>query len=58
MVSKEDLEGFLERLANQGCTRLKVTYLEGNEPARLLYIGSGFHPRTPSLTFRRAATSP
>ncbi len=48
----------LERLAQHGCTRLKVTYLEGNEPARLLYVGSGFHPRTPSRTLRRAATSP
>ena len=52
------LRAGLERLAQHGCTRLKVTYLEDNEPARLLYVGSGFHPRTPSRTFRRAATSP
>jgi GNAT superfamily N-acetyltransferase len=43
----------LERLALHGCTRLKVTYLTDNEPARLLYTGSGFHPRTPSLTYKR-----
>ena len=43
----------LELLAHHGCTRLKVTYLDGNQPARLLYIGSGFHPRTPSRTYRR-----
>lgn len=43
----------LERLAQHGCTRLKVTYLDDNEPARLLYTGSGFHPRTPSRTYRR-----
>ena len=43
----------LERLVQHGCTRLKVTYLDDNEPARLLYVGSGFHPRTPSRTYRR-----
>ncbi len=43
----------LELLAQHGCTRLKVTYLEDNEPARLLYTGSGFRPRTPSRTYRR-----
>ncbi|MGZ4765714.1 MAG: GNAT family N-acetyltransferase [Ilumatobacteraceae bacterium] len=48
----------LERLAQHRCTRLKVTYLDDNEPARLLYLGSGFHPRTPSRTFRRAAAVP
>lgn len=43
----------LELLAQRGCTRLKVTYMEDNEPARLLYTGSGFRPRTPSRTYRR-----
>lgn len=44
----------LERLTQAGCTRLKVTYLEGNEPARLLYVGAGFTPRTRSETYRRS----
>ena len=43
----------LARLAQHGCTRLKVTYLEGNEPAGRLYVGVGFTPRTRSETYRR-----
>jgi GNAT superfamily N-acetyltransferase len=43
----------LDLLAQHECTRLKVTYMEDNEPARLLYTGSGFRPRTPSRTYRR-----
>jgi GNAT superfamily N-acetyltransferase len=43
----------LERLAGQGCTRLKVSYLVGNEAARRLYLGAGFTPGPSSRTYRR-----
>ncbi len=46
----------LDLLARHGCTRLKVTYFEGNDPARLLYLGAGFQPRTRSGTYRRTAS--
>jgi GNAT superfamily N-acetyltransferase len=45
----------LERLAGQGCTRLKVSYLVGNEAARRLYLGAGFAAGPPSRTYRREA---
>jgi GNAT superfamily N-acetyltransferase len=48
------LRSGLDLLARHGCTRLKVTYLEGNEPARLLYVGSGFQPRTRSQNYVRS----
>jgi len=43
----------LERLAAFGCSRLKVCYVEGNEAARRLYLGSGFRPCSRSCTYRR-----
>ncbi len=52
------LRSGLELLAGHDCTRLVVTYLEGNEPARLLYVGSGFEPRTRSRTYQRPAAPP
>jgi GNAT superfamily N-acetyltransferase len=42
----------LERLAACGCSVLKVTYIEGNEPARRLYLGAGFRPDFVSRTYR------
>lgn len=47
------LRSGLELLAQSGCSRLKVTYLENNDPARLLYLGSGFQARTRSQTYQR-----
>lgn len=43
----------LELLARHGCTRLKVTYEEENTPAKLAYTHAGFHPHTPTVTYRR-----
>jgi GNAT superfamily N-acetyltransferase len=47
----------LELLALHGCTRLKVSYYEGNDPARLLYLGAGFQPRARTGTYRRPGVS-
>jgi GNAT superfamily N-acetyltransferase len=47
----------LDLLAHHHSTRLKVSYYEAHEPARLLYVGAGFEPRTRSGTYRRPATS-
>ena len=43
----------LDLLARHRCTRLKVSYYEANDPARLLYVGAGFEPRTRTGTYRR-----
>jgi RimJ/RimL family protein N-acetyltransferase len=43
----------IDRLAGLGCTRLKVSYLVGNEAARRLYLGTGFAPGSSSRTYRR-----
>ncbi len=45
----------LDLLARHRCERLKVSYFEENEPARLLYVGAGFEPRSRSGTYRRPA---
>jgi GNAT superfamily N-acetyltransferase len=42
----------LDRLAARGCTRLKVSYIPGNDAARRLYLGAGFHPTTGSRIYR------
>ena len=49
------LRSGLDRLARRGCTRMKVSYYEANEPARLLYTGAGFAPHTRSWTYRRGS---
>jgi GNAT superfamily N-acetyltransferase len=46
------LDEGVRRLENLGCTQIKVTYLQGNEPARRLYLGRGFQPAFSSTTFR------
>jgi RimJ/RimL family protein N-acetyltransferase len=43
----------LDRLAALGCSRLKVTYIVGNEASRRLYRGAGFNPDSTSRTYRR-----
>jgi GNAT superfamily N-acetyltransferase len=43
----------LRRLAARGCTRLKISYIVGNEPARRLYLGVGFRPDAGARTYRR-----
>jgi RimJ/RimL family protein N-acetyltransferase len=43
----------LERLAGLGCTRLKVTYLVGNDASRRLYLGAGFTPGSSSRSYWR-----
>jgi GNAT superfamily N-acetyltransferase len=42
----------LDLLARHGSTRLKVTYEETNTAAKLLYTHAGFHPHTPTVTYR------
>ena len=42
----------LERLAQGGCSQLKVSFVEENEPARRLYLGAGFSPQYEDETFR------
>jgi len=42
-----------DRLAAHGCSRLKVSYLPGNEAARRLYLGVGFRQDSTSRTYRR-----
>jgi GNAT superfamily N-acetyltransferase len=41
----------LRRLRHAGCESVNVTYIEGNEAAKRLYLGSGFRPAFASTTF-------
>jgi GNAT superfamily N-acetyltransferase len=43
----------LDRLAARGCSRLKVTYIVGNDGAQRLYLGAGFTPGTHDRTYLR-----
>jgi GNAT superfamily N-acetyltransferase len=56
-LARHLLDTGLDLLARHRCTRLKVSYYEANEPARLLYVGAGFDPRTRSGTYRRPAAA-
>ena len=47
----------LDRLAAQGCSRLKVSYVVGNDASRALYLGAGFHPGSRDRTCRRVQDS-
>lgn len=48
----------LDRLAQRGCTTLRVTHEEANVAAQSVYIGAGFHPHTRSWTYRRQEVMP
>jgi RimJ/RimL family protein N-acetyltransferase len=43
----------LKRLATFGCSRLKVSYIVGNEASQRLYLGAGFRPDSAARTYRR-----
>ncbi len=52
-LARHVLTAGLDRLAAHGCSRLKVSYLPGNEAARRLYLGVGFRQCSTSRTYRR-----
>ncbi len=52
-LARHLLTSGVERLSAQGCSRLKVTYMTGNEASRRLYLGSGFHASSADRTYRR-----
>jgi len=41
----------VRRLAEAGCSSMRVTYLVGNQAAKRLYLGTGFQPLFSSTTF-------
>lgn len=43
------------RLADAGCARIKVSYLDGNHAAERTYLGGGFRPAATDQTYRNAA---
>ena len=45
----------VRRLAERGCSRLKVSYIVGNEASRRLYLGAGFEPHSTACTYGRPA---
>ena len=49
-LAKHVLTTGLELLAASGCERLKVSYIEGNEAARRLYLNAGFRAHSRSTT--------
>jgi ribosomal protein S18 acetylase RimI-like enzyme len=51
-LARHVLTSGLDRLAAHGCSSLKVSYIEGNDAARRLYVGAGFSPRSTSSTYR------
>ena len=51
-LGKHVLTAGVDLLAACGCTRIKVSYMEGNDAARRLYVNSGFEPHSPSRAYR------
>ena len=51
-LARHVLTSDLERLAGCGCTSLTVSYVEGNDAARRLYLGAGFVAGPSSRTYR------
>lgn len=52
-LARHVLTAGLERLAAAGSTRLQVTYAEGNDASRTLYLGAGFTPWCVSRSYVR-----
>ena len=52
-LARHVLTSGLDRLAALGCSSLKVSYLDGNDAARHLYLSTGFRPEAPSRTYGR-----
>ena len=50
-LARHVLTSGLDGLAAHGCTTLKVSYLDGNDVARRLYLGAGFRPGATSRTY-------
>ena len=50
-LARHVLTSGLHRLTAHGCSSLKVSYLEGNDAARRLYLGAGFRPGPASRTY-------
>jgi GNAT superfamily N-acetyltransferase len=44
-----------QRLADSGCTRIKVSYMDDNPAAERTYVGGGFQPTATIQTYRNAA---
>jgi GNAT superfamily N-acetyltransferase len=53
-LARHLLTSGLDRLAVCGCTAFKVSYIEGNDAARRLYLGTGFAPASTDRTYRLA----
>lgn len=51
-LGKHVLTAGIGLLLARGCTRIKVSYMEGNDAARRLYVNSGFEPQSPSRAYR------
>jgi GNAT superfamily N-acetyltransferase len=43
------------RLADAGCTRVKVSYMDDNPAAKRTYLGGGFRPATSIQSYQHAA---
>jgi GNAT superfamily N-acetyltransferase len=51
-IARHVLTSGLDRLARLGCSRMKVSYVEGNNPARRLYLSAGFEPGPRTVIYR------
>lgn len=51
-LARHVLTSGLDRLAGHGCSRLKVSYLDGNDVAKHLYLSTGFKPGPASRAYR------
>ena len=50
-IARHVLTSGVGRLAAHGCSRLKVSYMTGNQASRGLYLGCGFHAGSADRTY-------
>jgi GNAT superfamily N-acetyltransferase len=53
-IGRHLLTAGIDRLAERGCERMKVSYMNENAGARALYLGAGFSPHDTSCVYRGA----
>ena len=52
-LGRHILTAGIERLAESGCTRMKITYMDNNPVSRHIYRSAGFQPGDTSRSYRR-----
>ena len=53
-LARHILTAGVERLAESGCTRMKITYMDDNPTSKHIYRSTGFRPADTARSYRRS----